>query len=333
MRVDVSILICSHNRANHLSGTLDSLGETPVPAGRNVELILIDNASTDNTLSVMRSFDHPNLRVRVVREEVPGLSVARNRGISEAKGRVLLFTDDDVRLPQNWIEEMCGPILRNQADAVAGGVELAPEIQEDWMTPRHRTILASTEHISSSKPDRMVGANMAIGRHVFDVVHKFDPELGAGRLGRAEETVFAWQMLQAGFKIVSAFDVKVTHIPDKSRISEDSLLKVAIQDGRVQGYLDHHYRGLSERSPLLLQTVIAFNRVKLKWWRINPLYKERRNDPACFTEYNLLVRIWRAKQRIAERGRQSRYAIGEMKIRLAGTDDDTASSNSKKLVS
>jgi len=211
----VSVILCSHNRAAHLKETLASLRTTDVPAGWTVEILLVDNASTDDTPAVMRAFEHPRAAVRVLQEKSRGLSHARNCGVRAARGRVLLFTDDDVRVPEGWIEGMATPILEESADAVAGGVELSAASQRAWMTVRHRDLLASTERIDPECPERMVGANMAVSARVFEAVPGFDPALGPGRLGLGGETLFSLQLRAAGFRIVSAFEVAVRHCPER----------------------------------------------------------------------------------------------------------------------
>ena len=67
----VSVILCSHNRAAHLKETLASLRTTDVPAGWTVEILLVDNASTDDTPAVMRAFEHPRAAVRVLLSLIP----------------------------------------------------------------------------------------------------------------------------------------------------------------------------------------------------------------------------------------------------------------------
>ena len=212
-----------------------------VPPHWDVELILVDNASTDATLEIMRAFYRPQMELHVVREERRGLSHARNQGVANAQGAVLLFTDDDVRFPDRWAEQMCTPIFRGEADAVAGGVELAESVQKDWMTPHHRSLLASTVRIDPNDPDRLVGANMAIASQVFEAIPQFDTSLvGAGQLGAGEETLFSWQMQVAGFRIRTAFDVAVTHHIDTTRLSYEAWHQLAKKQGgpmRIEAFI------------------------------------------------------------------------------------------------
>ena len=304
---DVSIILCSYNRAGHLEKTLQSLRPVEVPNGWTAELILVDNASTDATPDVMRAFTHPQMSVRVVEEAKKGLSHARNRGVKAAQGSVLLFTDDDVRFPTHWVEAMARPIRDGEADAVAGGVALTEQIDAEWMTPRHRSLLASTERIHPGRPERMVGANMAIGQHVFDDISKFDPELGAGQLGLGEETLFAWQMQAAEYTIVAAFDVVVEHHPDVTRLSRASFCQIAEKAGRSEGYINYHWHGQTDWGLVALLGGLAYFRAKLAWWRLRHVQMEQADSKWSMAEYELMKRYYRVRQHLIERRRPPKY--------------------------
>src|SRR5882757_1434736 len=85
----VSTIITSHNYAQYLSAAVESvLGQTE----RDVEVIVIDDGSTDETPSVMEGFRGA---VRYVRQANQGVAVARNRGIEESRGRYVSFLDAD----------------------------------------------------------------------------------------------------------------------------------------------------------------------------------------------------------------------------------------------
>src|SRR5258708_3514138 len=127
-----SIIICTCNRAESLKETLASMTSLAVPADLSVELVVVDNGSTDHTKNVVAHCAIPDISVRYVLESRRGQCFARNRGISETTGEVIIFTDDDVRPAHNWIEGMCRPILTGLADAVAGGVHIAPHLQRPW---------------------------------------------------------------------------------------------------------------------------------------------------------------------------------------------------------
>lgn len=242
--MDVSVLICTRNRAESLRETLRSIAETNVPARWEVELVVVDNGSSDATPEVVETEAPTALNPRRVVEPTPGLSHARNTGVASSKGEVLLFTDDDVRVPSNWIEPMTTPIIEDRADAVAGGVQLADHLLRNWMTDLHKSLLADTSALQKRGEARLVGANMALDRSLFDAIPGFDPELGAGHrtFGFHEETLLTLQMRQAGFKIQTAYDVVVEHYPEPDRIHWEAYSNAAEKLGRSDAYLDHHWR-------------------------------------------------------------------------------------------
>jgi glycosyltransferase involved in cell wall biosynthesis len=250
----VSIIICTRNRAESLKPTLESIGRASVPQGWNVELLVVDNGSTDHTKSVLNETVMTNVTLRYFYEKTPGLSNARNAGIRETTGEIMLFTDDDVRVPGNWIEEMSQPILSKQTDAVAGGVVFPADIARALSQPpfsSKRSWFASTEDLSPDQPSRMVGANMAFHRRILERVPSFEVELGAGALGFHEETLFSQQLLSAGFRIMSLFNTAVEHHLDLTRLSRENLLEAARKMGRSDAFIFHHWEHHQSRLVVL----------------------------------------------------------------------------------
>ncbi len=235
-----SIIICTRNRVADLRETLEAIGRTCVPAGLLCELIVVDNASTDGTARLVQEYRLPNMPVRYVYEGQAGKGNAYNAGIAAARGQALLWTDDDVRPPPDWIAGMAGPILRGEADAVAGGVRIAPHLVQPWMTVTERALLASTEEIHPCAP-MMIGANMAFAKAVLKHVPAFDRELGPGALGFYEESLFTWQLLKAGCRLAERLDLCVEHHPDPARISHESFLSTVTKYGRSLAYVEHHW--------------------------------------------------------------------------------------------
>jgi glycosyltransferase involved in cell wall biosynthesis len=96
MPPSLSICICTYNRGQSLKRTLTSLASQKGISTGDVEVVIVNNNCTDETDKVIEEF-RCELPIRRVSESKQGLAHARNRAVSEFKGDVLVFTDDDVR--------------------------------------------------------------------------------------------------------------------------------------------------------------------------------------------------------------------------------------------
>src|SRR5258706_9383635 len=134
MGTAISIILCTRDRARDLRFTLSSLMAMALPSETEVELIVVDNGSRDDTPAVIAAAKDQTGRLSIISavEPEPGKSHALNRALALAHGDILLFTDDDVRPPPDWIERMTRPILDHSADAVAGGGRVPPHPQKTW---------------------------------------------------------------------------------------------------------------------------------------------------------------------------------------------------------
>ncbi len=300
----LSIIICTCNRAKHLRGTLMSLAGVCVPMGLPTELLVVDNGSTDDTAEVVKSCRLPNVAVRYIYEARRGKGYAYNRAMAEAAGAVFLFTDDDVRFPENWITGMCEPILQGKADAVAGGVRFAPHLMRDWMTLDHRSSLASTERLNRDAPEEMVGANMAFARHVLEQVPEFDVNLGPGALGFGDDTLFTFQLKQAGYRVVAALDVSVEHHFDPSRLTRKSHLQAAEKFGRTRAYLAYHWQHEKASNPRLY---LVKRSLRLIYWRIRRRSQNAAAEGIPLWEKNILMDIYFYKQYLQEQTKARLY--------------------------
>ncbi len=242
--ITASIAICTRDRAESLRATLGALERTSVPDEIRPEVLIVDNGSVDPTADVAAAWAPQGFVVRYVRAACGGVAHARNAALAAATGKIILFLDDDVRPPPQWLPGMCAPILAGRADAVAGGVRLAPHLERPWMERPHRTWLADTGYLDPHAPQEFVSANMAIGRHVLERVPAFDPELGPGALGLGEDALFSWQLLRAGFAIAPALDVAVEHHFDARRLTRRGFRDAAAHRGRTLAYQRHHWEHL-----------------------------------------------------------------------------------------
>ena len=241
-RAFVSVILCTQGTSAEFGRTLESLQGVEVPDDLRAELVVVENGPPGNTRSLVEAFHHPRMTARYFHEPEPGKSGALNRALREAGGDIFLFSDDDIRFPTDWLRGMCAPILAGAADAVAGAVKLAPHLLRPWMNHTHRAWLASTaDYIRLDGPSEMCGANMAYHRRVLDKVPAYDPELGPG-IGNGEETLFSWQLREAGFKVVALPDVEVIHHLNAERLRYTHWTRTALLNGQARAYLAYHWQ-------------------------------------------------------------------------------------------
>ncbi|MGE5445438.1 MAG: glycosyltransferase family A protein [Ignavibacteriales bacterium] len=116
-RLTVSLVIITKDRPGNLRNLLQSLvGQTLKPN----EVLVIDNNSSKSYETVFNEFKSV-LPLQTVVETTPGIPAARNRGIREASGDIILFTDDDCEADPFWVENMVKPFYQNPYIGVVGG--------------------------------------------------------------------------------------------------------------------------------------------------------------------------------------------------------------------
>lgn len=207
----ISVLICTRNRAKSLEATLQRFFAQRFTGGYEFELIVVDNASTDETSKIIESYvaQHPQT-VRRLFESRPGLSYARNAAVRAARGEVVAFTDDDVLVAENWLDEIHREFTGDPSLSILGGrVLLADEKLQ------RATLVVCEERSYFGLPEGVnfaIGANMAFRRELFDRIGLFDVRLGPGKFFAGSDDVeFVYRGLKSGRRLLYAPNVLVYH--------------------------------------------------------------------------------------------------------------------------
>jgi glucosyl-dolichyl phosphate glucuronosyltransferase len=185
-RPDVTVVVATRNRAALLPHCLASLLEQETTS--RFEVVVVDNGSDDDTAEVIRAWAERDARIRGVLEPMVGLSRAKNAGIEDARGELVLFTDDDVILDSAWIEAYVSFFARRRPEprTLAGGPVLPlphdlsvwPTWLDDAAKPDLPGLFHGTEERALGRFDYIWGANMAARAELFAELGGFDEGLG-----------------------------------------------------------------------------------------------------------------------------------------------------------
>jgi glycosyltransferase involved in cell wall biosynthesis len=241
--IQASIIICTYNRCGSLQETLLSLRAQAFTAPLEYEILVVDNNSTDAT---RRTVDEmlPLFagRLRYLLEPRKGKSYALNLGIMQARGKLLLFTDDDVLADASWVEQMVRCFAAHPCDAAGGRVlPLYPSRCPVWIK-ECRDILSgpivSHDYGGEEKPydaGRMlpfVGANMAARREVFAENGLFRTDMGVGIGICSEDTEMFRRLEKADRRLYYCGGAAVHHKVAQERMNYFYIARWSIGYGR-----------------------------------------------------------------------------------------------------
>ncbi|MGI4955014.1 MAG: glycosyltransferase family 2 protein [Janthinobacterium lividum] len=174
--VDLSIVVCTRNRAASLGGMLRSLAE--LHNRHSWEVILADNASSDDTAGVIGRPDPGGGRLRYMRVDRVGLGAARDAAWRQASGRIIAFTDD--YLAPDYVDAVVGVFDRHAGLGCLGGRILLYDPRDAAVTSDERTEQAGTPPRVFADAGILHGANLLLPRSTLVDIGGFDSDLGAG---------------------------------------------------------------------------------------------------------------------------------------------------------
>ncbi|HSS05100.1 MAG TPA: glycosyltransferase [Solirubrobacterales bacterium] len=191
----VSVIVPTSKRPERIQTCLEGLRKLQYP---HFEILIVDNAPDDRrTRAVVEAHAQDDPRVHYVAEPLPGSSVARNRGVREADGDILAFTDDDVLVDAKWLKSIVEPFLKDPRIDVVTGLVLPARFDtpdQRWFEEfsgfgkgfKHKVFdldeNRADEHLFYPYWGGVFGSgnNMAFRPSLLKAISGFDPALGAG---------------------------------------------------------------------------------------------------------------------------------------------------------
>lgn len=201
---DLSVIIPARNEEQYIAAALASVAAQHWPPA-GLEVVVVDNGSTDGTASVVQAFQaaHPRLAVQLVEEPVPGVARAKNRGAQAAHGTWLIFLDADSRLAPNLAPAV---MQWGQRGYSAGSIRIVAD-SRDWV-------------------DRGFFALMELGKRLFAIQAQmfycsraiFLDHGGFGEeLALAEDREFLVRLQRAGVTLCQVQDSWIATSPRRLR--------------------------------------------------------------------------------------------------------------------
>lgn len=213
----VSIIVCTYNRCEHLKRTLESLTTLDYSP---IEIIVVDNNSTDETEQVAREFP-----VRYLKELRPGVAHARNCGLQAATGTYVGFVDDDETVIAEWVQGMLqGFALSPDVAAVTGPVYPVYEVPLPRYLRDDINVVPDEDRYKKFNliplHETMGTGNSMFRRSALDGI-RFRTELGRrqGSLLGGEDSDFIFQIYANGYRAAYSPNAAVYHSIPKERLS------------------------------------------------------------------------------------------------------------------
>jgi glycosyltransferase involved in cell wall biosynthesis len=240
----LSIVICTYNRSSWLRECLNSL--LPQCKQGLVEVLIIDNNSTDDTRAVAEEFVQRQSSFKYVFEKVQGLSHARNRGIKEARGHIVAYIDDDARAHPDWVKAIIRFFDANPGVSGAGGpynafssIPIPPWFPKEY---GNKSLGSETRKLQSG--ESLSGTNMAFTKSALIEFGGFDTSIGmnGSKVSYGEETNLVTRMRDQGRVIYYCAEMCVDHAILPYKLKLGWLLRSNFSNGYA-GVTTFNYKG------------------------------------------------------------------------------------------
>lgn len=193
--IKFSVVVPCFNEEEHIGKCLESVLDQSVPAS-SVEVIVVDNGSTDNSVEVARKYtDNVFIKTGV------NVGAVRNYGAQKASGDILVFVDGDCTMDHDWLKRAEAELNGPDSNLVIGGGYLLPP-DSRWI--EHCWLLETPE--GNSLPKELVGGCIVIANSFFKAVGGFNEAMQSG-----EDSELSYRIKRNGGKVRVERSFNVTH--------------------------------------------------------------------------------------------------------------------------
>lgn len=235
-KIMFSVIICTYNRDKFLYDALLHVAENDFPH-KEYEIVLVNNNSTDNTENECLRFaeEFPDVQFRYFVETKQGLSHARNRGIDESHGEVLIFLDDDSFVKPDYLSNLKKQFEKHPETMAFGG-KITPRF-ESGETPKWLCRWTYSWVSAIDKGNKVVlfegnsfpiGANMGFRKTCIDQCGQFNTELGRKKknLMAGEEKDLFNRLKERNMPILYFPNIQVEHMIPPQRTTSNYIVRM-----------------------------------------------------------------------------------------------------------
>jgi len=259
MSKGVSVIICCYNSAARIRETLQALAGQRFSKPLAWEVILVDNASTDNTSGVAAgiwaTFDLP-VPLRIEEEAEPGLMHARNKGIRAADYSIVLFCDDDNRLSPDYVEGVFDILSSDEHTAACGGMGIPAfgTAKPAWFDEYQEAFAVGSQAINEEggRILNLYGAGLAVKRAALEQLERtgfLSTMKGrtGGTLSSSEDTELTYALVLLGYRLHYAPELTFFHYLPRRRLTFGYVKKIFIAFGKDGPVRNLYYSYISDR--------------------------------------------------------------------------------------
>lgn len=251
--IKTSIIVISYNNSHNLEQCLTSL--TNQNYDRNIsdlEIIVVDSGSTDNSIEILEKYDD-KIKIILKPKKLSRLSpaMARNTGVNNSTGDILIFSDGDCTPPLNWVESMINSFEEHEIDCVIGSRDPDIGVGTGTFIRRYNFILYSNKFtipepiIINSKSIRENKQLVFLAANNFAIKRKIWNELGGMKTifknPSCEDLMLESEIIKSNYNVYFNPYIKVRHLHP---ISLASIFRKAIYHGEGNYFLNKYSGGV-----------------------------------------------------------------------------------------
>jgi glycosyltransferase involved in cell wall biosynthesis len=274
----ISVVIGTYNQKDSLKLVLESFFRQSLPPDL-YELVVVDSSSTDGTEAMIKELKPP-CSLNYIRQENLGKSAARNRGVQEAKGSIILFTDADMIADHNLLNRHI-EAHESLGDVAIEGVtyNLNKRISVEDLNPRHPDVLPYIEQklkpLARLKWAYFLSGNLSMQKSTFIEAGGFDENF----------SVYGWEDIELGYRLRK---LPLIYNPQAANyhyhfVTDQDMLKRKYNMGRSAAYFYQKHRKLA------IGLFLGINPLAMGiffFLRLLPFLRSRIKNQYLLEEYN-----------------------------------------------